>query len=561
MNVYFSNTMKINEYSGFYLIPDHIGSSYSKPWDDFGYIVTFKVYAVVDGVRHSLGITKILVKGFENTAEYFEKNGAETDRDKIYKVDGLLVPDFCVSMASSIDFYTKLNVVLKKDEEKISKYLQNVCDASYYNDNKEIFLEWPGFNTSIFRDGSVPQSILRNGYQVAIGRYQPEKSFEIEVNVPMDSFESLSFKFNRKRDVGITNINLLIGTNGVGKTHVLKYMSDVVTGLVGSAEEWPCFNKLIVMAYSPFENFYTKSELLINIEKKYPSKNKSNSKARNKVKLLKVNEYEYLGFRNDEGIFDVDWPRERSAKAILSILEYDYENSWVYSTSRLKMIFDTLSLSIDFDEISMDLIDGTTLNLGKEDLIDEPSLYRKKIKFEAGIKYLKDGEELSLSSGQMIYSYMLPALVSEIVDESLIIIDEPELYLHPGIEVGLIKMLKYLLKDTKSSAVIATHSAVLAREVEKKAVTILRKENGVTRSYTPSFETYGASIDLINTEAFDDFSVSKPFQADINALLIENDNDVSAVIEKYSNEFGDDALIYLASKKIDEDDDLEMVDR
>lgn len=45
---------------------------------------------------------------------------------------------------------------------------------------------------------------------------------------------------------------------------------------------------------------------------------------------------------------------------------------------------------------------------------------------------------------------MIPAIISELEEESLLILDEPELYLHPELEVGLINMLKNILDETKS---------------------------------------------------------------------------------------------------------------
>ena len=81
--------------------------------------------------------------------------------------------------------------------------------------------------------------------------------------------------------------------------------------------------------------------------------------------------------------------------------------------------------------------------------------------FKRGFEIIRDGKAIGLSSGQLIYSYMIPAIVSGMKDESLLILDEPELYLHPTLEMGLIKMLKSLLKDSSSYAIIATHSAVM----------------------------------------------------------------------------------------------------
>ncbi|PHI39160.1 hypothetical protein CBQ28_01165 [Pseudoalteromonas sp. GCY] len=81
--------------------------------------------------------------------------------------------------------------------------------------------------------------------------------------------------------------------------------------------------------------------------------------------------------------------------------------------------------------------------------------------------------EIKLSSGQRMYSLFVPSIISEIKKESLLLIDEPELYLHPELEVGLISMLKKVLSETNSFAIIATHSAIIAREIQSDFVHIL----------------------------------------------------------------------------------------
>ncbi|MEH8158782.1 AAA family ATPase [Aeromonas veronii] len=161
--------------------------------------------------------------------------------------------------------------------------------------------------------------------------------------------------------------------------------------------------------------------------------------------------------------------------------------------------------------------------------------------------FIKNDKALSLSSGQLIYSYMIPAIVSEIEDESLIILDEPELYLHPHLEVGLIDMMKHLLSATSSYSIIATHSAILTREVEKKAVKILRRKNGRTEISAPSFETYGESLETIVGEVFDDYTTVKPFQNDI-MRYVSSEEDVDSIIKKIGFDIGDEALAYIASE-------------
>ncbi|MGJ7332941.1 hypothetical protein ABM058_07450 [Morganella morganii] len=71
MDYYYSETLMIDKYPGIHLLQDHIGINYGVPWDDFGYIITFKVYYVRDIDKIKIGNIKMLSKANENTSLYF----------------------------------------------------------------------------------------------------------------------------------------------------------------------------------------------------------------------------------------------------------------------------------------------------------------------------------------------------------------------------------------------------------------------------------------------------------------------------------------------------------
>lgn len=385
--------------------------------------------------------------------------------------------------------------------------------------------------------GSSAEALMRKGYQVALGRYVAEKKFSLTINSLESSFESIDFNFDVNRKVGKSNISLLIGKNGVGKSHILKKLSEIVTGIDNGKEEMPIFHKLIVMSYSPFETFYTKDEILDKLSIKYGGDDDDINKKSAGRRRLHVNEYTYVGFKNNDGDFDLHHPAFFSAESIVKIANYDMENSWWVEKTRLKILIDTLSLGITFDKIC--IYD----EFGEEVDINEtitPKKLKSKFDFAKGIVFKYKGKKVSLSSGQRIYAYMLPAIVSEIEEESLLVLDEPELYLHPELEVGLIAMLQNLLEDTKSFSIIATHSSIITREVEKNSVVILRKDDCYTRVHKPTIETYGESIDLIISEVFDDDMIKKPYQIEIDKVLKNGDVSASSITQFV----GDDALTF-----------------
>lgn len=327
-------------------------------------------------------------------------------------------------------------------------------------------------------------------------------------------------------------------------------------------ESWPFFHKVIVAAYSPFESFKTEIELsnaMANqVTAQTDGSHESDLTAKDEQERRRrlVNEYVYIGFRDPEGKFSLTWPKESSARALHRIVQYDADNEWT-DVSRFELLFDTLFHSIDFDAVQVFNSEGSPIVLSRATNVERLSLAkRQEFNYAAGIEFLREGRPVPLSSGQTIYSYLLPNLVAEVDEESLLILDEPELYLHPSMEVGLLDMLKQLLAATKSNAIIATHSTILAREVERSAISVLRKVAGRTEVSKPNFETFGQTVEVIMGLAFDDYQTRKPYEDSIDEAVADCASPEEA-LEKLGPKVGDEALAYLSGKVTATENDAE----
>ncbi|KQV10650.1 hypothetical protein ASC74_11405 [Pseudomonas sp. Root329] len=545
MEFYFSKSYS-DLPEGIHLIQDHVGTNFSSPWNDYDYIVTFNAILIKNKETSKIGEIKILVDNQVNTSKFFLEKGIKLDDGKSSNITDVLDPSNTVSLASDISFYKIINKLFSAEEA--TELLSGICDAGYYYENYEVYKKWPGFDNSLLRQGTAAEARIKKGFQIATGRYAPESSFKIEIDSLPETFEPIEFNFDNQRELGVTNINLLIGKNGTGKTHILKHLTEIITGIEPSTTSWPYFHKLVVAAYSPFETFYTNNDVIELLVNKYaPQKLVSRELTKSKRRrLLKTNKYSYIGYKNDSGKFQLEWPKEYSAKSLIKIIEDDKLKSLWLEQSRFEILKNTLKISINFDALGFKSKENKNIIINEGFLIS-PELFSKNVDTKSGICFFHNGVEVPLSSGQVIYSYLIPALAAEIEEESLVILDEPELYLHPNLEVGLISMLKNLLKKTSSYAVIATHSAVLAREIDRDGINILKRSASGTISVKPSFETFGGSLDSIIGEVFDDYSESKPFQLVIDKK-IEGSTDHSALIKSISLKIGDEALAYITSK-------------
>lgn len=546
MQVIYTEDISKN-YCGIFLAKDNYHSYYPQPWDDFDYKIKFKIYYKESEHEREqlLGFIRVLKKDKKNTFSYFKEFGTKLDEDN-YEVSDLL-DESMISLPLELNFYKKIKVLFDSDENKIIEFLDSIRDASYLIEDEEEFSKFEGYSGSLMREGSASEAIIKKGYPISIGRLPNNSNFKVNIELDESKFDNIVLNFDIEREYGQRNINLLIGKNGSGKTYIIDQLIKTILGVDSRKIDYPYFNKVVVSAFSPFESFLTISDL----SEAYKLKNNNGEllKGKNRKNRLAVNKYSYIGFRNERNDFDKNYPKRRSVTAILNILRYDEDNLWWGEVRKKELLKDTLSLSIDFDNIFLKNKKGDFISI---DSIDKENC--NQVEKKDGVFFRKNEKIVPLSSGQEIYSYLIPTLISEIESETLLLVDEPELYLHPGLELGLIKMLKNLLKAFKSFAVIATHSSILTREVDREAVKILKREGDYTTVTPPSIQTYGADIESIISEVFEDDLESKIYEHIIDNLI---EDDAELTINEVNKEFGDAGLIYFISKNSDENIEFE----
>jgi predicted ATP-binding protein involved in virulence len=127
---------------------------------------------------------------------------------------------------------------------------------------------------------------------------------------------------------------------------------------------------------------------------------------------------------------------------------------------------------------------------------------------------------------------------------SLVVIDEPELFLHPTLEIQFVSMLKQVLRTYASKALLATHSTVVVREVPSRCVHVFENTKDGLRITNPPFETFGGDVQRISSYVFGDRAVSKPHEAWLKDLLVRYET-AAAVIEVLNEDLNEEMIIQL----------------
>lgn len=332
-------------------------------------------------------------------------------------------------------------------------------------------------------------------------------------------------------------------------------------------------NQVVVVSYSPFE--------LFPLSSKASDEDDGTGRKDHDV-------YRYFGLRmptvftDDAGQehtgvrLSRDWPRRNAALSLIDCLADDQKYGAIKSWSaKVATLCTVLGTAIDFDHVAIgvrgyedkrrffvykpwvdDIIEITTLveNDGlpdayvtiRPDGIDELHVdeLRQFVHERSGIVFLKNGEPVELSSGQRLFSYIVANILGAMRRNSLILIDEPELFLHPTLEISFIRMLKQILASYGSKALLATHSLVTVRELPRDCVHVVeRTEDGVFVKHPP-FETFGGDIQRISSYVFGDKSVSKPFEEWLSEKLREYGS-AKALIQALGPNINEEMLIQI----------------
>lgn len=107
-----------------------------------------------------------------------------------------------------------------------------------------------------------------------------------------------------------------------------------------------------------------------------------------------------------------------------------------------------------------------------------------------------------LSSGHKIVLLTLTRLVQVVEERTLVLLDEPEAHLHPPLLSAMIRAISELMVKRNAVAIIATHSPIVLQEVPATCVWLLDRFDGVPTAARPAIETFGEAIGILTREVF-----------------------------------------------------------
>ena len=482
-------------------------------WDDWFEFETMYILYYLDeeGAKHRVGEVKIGQFGMEKGQRSPNLPSAFESLD-----------EQLFSLGQGSAYYDELNELGHDVREQI---LRSMNDVAYEPELFERALFERVTGVSLLR--SVPRASVRGQLaRMARGGARVTR-FKFSYKMPqMDGGDvSPTIDFNVMPDSQPpTNLHVLIGRNGVGKTFTLNGMTKALlegpsasTGtfaikddplsLEEVADEFSTLVSVTFSAFDPFDPLPLKRDQSEGIQYHYvglkqQTKNKDGSQRAPKDHKRLAQDFA----TSLKIIMSIESTRLRWVKAV-QILESDplFKRAEVWSLA----------------DMHTDSLDDYENDEG----------FDKHFRDRAVFIFDK------FSSGHKIVLLTITRLVETVTERALVLMDEPEAHLHPPLLSAFVRSVSDLMIDRNAVAIIATHSPVILQEVPKNCVWKIRRSGLSLAAERPKIQTFGENVGLLTHEVFGLEVTESGFYLRLAEVAARLDS-FEDVIEHFSDQIG-----------------------
>ncbi|MEO5318125.1 AAA family ATPase [Arthrobacter sp. CC3] len=161
----------------------------------------------------------------------------------------------------------------------------------------------------------------------------------------------------------------------------------------------------------------------------------------------------------------------------------------------------------------------------------------------------------AMSSGHKIVLLTVTRLVELVEERSLILVDEPETHLHPPLLSALTRAVSDLVIDRNGVAIIATHSPVVLQEVPRSCIWMLQRSGDDLRASRLSTETFGESVSRLTSEVFHLDANRTGYNQVLRSLLNQNNSSANRVMDALGGHLGSEGRFVLSALEYHQGED------
>lgn len=306
-----------------------------------------------------------------------------------------------------------------------------------------------------------------------------------------------------------TNVHLLIGRNGVGKTRCMRGIAEALLGRAredeppgqividpSAADAWS-FSGLVMISFSAFDEF----DLRPLTED-----------------LIRSQQVGLLQWLNKDGV-------EYTSMKAPGNLALDFQESFEgcrhgLRAARWRAAVQTLEADDLFAEANVTILLNMDDDNWKEAAV---TLFRR------------------LSSGHAIVLLTMTRLIEMVDERTLVLLDEPEGHLHPPLLSAFIRALSDLLIKRNGVAIVASHSPVVLQEVPKSCAWKLRRAGRISVVERPTIETFGENVGILTREVFGYEVTKSGFHRLLDDAVSVQQLDYDGVVRLFGGQLGAEA--------------------
>lgn len=492
-------------------------------WDDYSFKTSFGVSFTDDrGERFDLGTVKIGYKG--------QPKGWTRER---LPAAFLALSDEWFSLGQDVDYYEKAVQLPVEVRELILRGLKDVVadDAIL-----AVAKEEKAFKDSLTR--GVSMTVIHGQFKRILNGQIALSDFHFSYRQQADEKHApvnLSFKVEAASKPS-TNVHVLIGRNGVGKTTLLNNMVDALTGVKRGDQPAFGFHEYDFLdSIKPLSKDYFSSVVSVSFSAFDPFLPPMDRADRTAGPA-----YFYIGMKKARfeqkdatatsssapSAKEVSLPPPKTDAELINDFVNSFRSCLNQQAKRERWRSAVKRLESDVNFAEMDL---TRLL----DLEDD----RLAIKGAGAL----GGR---MSSGHSIVLLTITKLVDTVEEKTLVLLDEPESHLHPPLLSAFTRALSDLLHNRNGVAIVATHSPVVLQEVPKSCVWKLTRIRAEGRADRPERETFGENVGILTREVFG-LEVSKSGFHEMMQRAVESGATFQAIVAEYNGQLGAEARAIL----------------
>ncbi len=484
----------IHERGAFYLVRDH--------WNDWYTWQTMRtlVHVGLNGVRTNIGSVKIGKRGMTEQAGVTELPAVFTSLDPTY-----------FSLGQTENYYESLYELPSPIPEEV---LQGLRDCAYNLSILEENSLEPVMSRSLLRD--VAGEVVSSRYHRLATGNAALTPFSFSYHFPGSSSEPVIEFRVQPSSMPPSNIHVLIGRNGVGKSRCFDGITKTLIGSSGSdgssdvgrilntspidpfalaQGRAATFSGIVFVAFSAFDSF-----------KPLPDGQQPSG-----IK------YSYVGLKLPASAQNPAGELKNEAALTAEFINAVAACRMGARVRRWQQALRTLESDPIFQEHELAQL----------------ATFDHEAASEGVARYFE-----RLSSGHKVVLLTITRLVELVEEKTLVLLDEPEGHLHPPLLSAFIRALSDLLVQRNGVALVATHSPVVLQEVPRECVWILNRTGSRSRVDRPIGETFGEGFGVLAREVFGLELTSSGYNELIRKAVDEANGNYTSVVSAFNGKLG-----------------------